>query len=88
MHVHAFLGENQFQTADARNITMSQLCNNKLKKVHKQFQINVKSLNMPKPFQYAVFTFLKHNMAIVTDSGVYSRWTHNLSTITRDNVYS
>ena len=70
------------QEVEARKITPSQLRNIlKAKRVHKQFQIDIKSLNIHQLFQYAAFAFLTHKIVIITD-----RWTPDLATITRDNV--
>lgn len=68
------------QEVEASKITMNQLRNIiKAKRMHKDFNINIKSLS--KPFQYAAFAFLKHNIVTFTD-----RWTPHWSTITRENA--
>ena len=65
---------NKISTAQLRNII-------KAKKIHKEFNINMKFLGLYQLYQYAAFAFLKHKIVKVTD-----RWTHNLSTITKENV--
>ena len=58
---------NKISTTQLRNII-------KAKKIHKEFNINIKSLCLYQFYQYAAFAFLKHKIVQVTD-----RWTHNLS---------